>query len=349
LIIFAQVDEMFDVRLLALALADAVENLQHPLRADAAGDALAARFLLDKFQEEPRHVDHAAILVHHDQAAGAHDRAEFGERFIVQGDVQMLLGDAAAGGAADLRCLELLGRRGPAADIVDQIAQGHSNRHFDQPGVLDRAGQREDLGPLALAGAVGGVPLAAAEQDRRHVGVRLHVVQQGRLSPKTRQRGEGRPRAGFPPVAFDRGQQGGFLAADEGSGAHADLQLEIEAGAENVFAQQPALARLGKGDLEPLDGQRILGADVDISLRRADRERGNRHAFDHRVGVAFDDAAVHEGAGIALVGVADDEFLTPRSVSGERPFPPRGKPGPSAAAKPGNLHLPEHCFRVVRP
>ena len=81
---FAQVDQPLDVGLFAAALADAVEDFQHPLGAHAAGDALAARFFLDEFEEEAGDVDHAAILVHDDQAAGAHDRAEFGERFVVQ-------------------------------------------------------------------------------------------------------------------------------------------------------------------------------------------------------------------------------------------------------------------------
>ena len=82
---FAQLDQPLDVGFFALAFADAVEDFQHPLGAHAAGDALAARFFLDELQEEAGHVDHAAVLVHDDQAAGAHDRAEFGERFVVQG------------------------------------------------------------------------------------------------------------------------------------------------------------------------------------------------------------------------------------------------------------------------
>ncbi len=80
----AQVDEPLDVGLFAAAVADAVEDFQHPLGAHAAGDALAARFLLDEFEEEAGDVDHATVLVHDDQAAGAHDRAQFGERFVVR-------------------------------------------------------------------------------------------------------------------------------------------------------------------------------------------------------------------------------------------------------------------------
>ena len=86
----------------------------------------------DEFEEEAGHVDHAAVLVHDDQAAGAHDRAQFGERLVVQRHVEVLLGDAAAGGAADLRRLELLAAGNAAADVVDQVAQRHADGHFDQ-------------------------------------------------------------------------------------------------------------------------------------------------------------------------------------------------------------------------
>ena len=53
------------------------------------------------------------------------------------------------------------------------------------------------------------------------------------------------------------------------------------------------------------DGQRILGAHVDVALARAHGVGGDGHAFDHAVGIAFQDAAVHERAGVALVAVAD--------------------------------------------
>ena len=60
--------------------------------------------------------------------------------------------------------------------------------------------------------------------------------------------------------------------------------------------------------LQPADGQRVLAADVDVALVGADRVGGDGHALEHAVRIALEDAAVHEGAGVALVGVADDEL-----------------------------------------
>ncbi len=279
---FAQFDQPLDVGLFAAALADAIEDLQHPLRADPAGHALAARLLLDEFEEEAGDVDHAAILIHDDQAAGAHDGAQFGERLVVQRHVQVLLGNAAAGRAADLGGLEGLAAGDAAADVVDQIAERHAHRHFDEARVFDRAGQGEDLSALAPFSALGGVPAAAAEDDRRDVGIGLDVVEHRGLAPETLLGREGRTGTRLAAIAFDRRQQRRLFAAHERPGAHADLDVEIEAGAEDVLAQQPALSRLGQGDLQSLDGQRIFGPDVDIAHLRPDRMAGDGHAFDAR-------------------------------------------------------------------
>ena len=65
----------------------------------------------------------------------------------------MLGRDAAAGRAAGLHRLDRLPSGDAAADLVDDLAQRDAHRHFDQPGVRDLAGQREDLGALALLGA----------------------------------------------------------------------------------------------------------------------------------------------------------------------------------------------------
>ena len=60
----------------ALVGDDAVQNLQHPLRALPAGNALAAGLLLGEFHEEPGGLHHAGVLVHDHQAAGADHGAD---------------------------------------------------------------------------------------------------------------------------------------------------------------------------------------------------------------------------------------------------------------------------------
>ncbi len=100
---------------------DRLEDLQHPSRALAAGNALAAGLALDELHEELGEVHHAGGLVHHDQAARSHDRAEVLEGLVVGGDVQVRFGHAAAGGAADLDGLALLAVGDAAADVEHDL------------------------------------------------------------------------------------------------------------------------------------------------------------------------------------------------------------------------------------
>ena len=145
-----------------------------------------------------------------------------------------------------------------------------------------------------------------------HVGVGLDVVQQRRLVPQAALGRERRTRTRFAAVAFDRGQQRRFFAADEGPGAHADFQVEVESGPENVLAQQPVVASLFDGRFQSLDRQ----ADT----RPARRRSPVRHRWSPRRSPCLrsprgdrpPDAAVHERAGIAFVGVADDILLVAR-------------------------------------
>ena len=80
--------------------------------------------------------------------------------------------------------------------------------------------------------------------------------------------------------------------------------------------EEAALLRLGDGDVEPLDRLGVLGADVDVAVVGADRVAGDDHALEHRVRVALQHRAVHERAGVALVGVADDVLLLARAPAG---------------------------------
>ncbi len=61
----------------------------------------------------------------------------------------------------------------------------------------------------------------------------------------------------------------------------------------------------------------------------------NDHAFQNRMGIRLQDAAVHESTGIALVGVAEDVLHVAGRGSSKFPFQTRGKTGPAAAAKAG--------------
>ena len=99
--------ETLDSPLRPSPVAEAMEDFEHPLRADAAEGALATGLVLRELQEEARHVHHARGIVHHDQAAGTHHRAELRQLLVVNARIEQRRGNAAAGWAADLHGLEL--------------------------------------------------------------------------------------------------------------------------------------------------------------------------------------------------------------------------------------------------
>ena len=343
--LLAEVDEPLDVALFALAVADARDDLEHALGAHAARRALAAALILDEVEEVARHVDHAGVLVHDDEAARAHDGAQLLQVLVVDRHVEVLLGDAAARGAAELHGLEGLAAGHAAADLVHQLAELHADRHFDQAGVLDVAAQREHLGALAALRAERRIPLRALEHDRRNIGERLDVVEHAGLAPEALVGRERRPRTRLAALALDRRHERSLFTADEGARAHADLEVEVEARAHDVVAQQAVLARLVEREVEALDGQRVLGAHVDVALMRADRVGADDHALDEAVGIAFEHRAVHERARVALVTVAEHVLHVAGRVVGELPLHAGREAGAAAAAQAAGEHLGDHLLR----
>ena len=133
-------------------------------------------------------------------------------------------------------------------------------------------------------------------------------------------RGERRARPRPSGFAFERGDQRGLLAADECARAFHQFDIEIESAAQNVASQQAVVARLLDGPIQAVHGQRILGAHVDDALGCARHVAADDHAFQQRVRIALDLVAVHVGAGIALVGIADDVFGRHRRLAQELPL-----------------------------
>ena len=61
---FAEVDQGARCRTCVLSPSKSAPGFRgHPLRADAAGDALPAGFFLDEFEEEAGDVDHAGLVI----------------------------------------------------------------------------------------------------------------------------------------------------------------------------------------------------------------------------------------------------------------------------------------------
>ena len=160
-----------------------------------------------------------------------------------------------------------------------------------------------DLVPTALNQSA-----PAATREGR-LAKRLDVVDDRRFAEQPADGGKRGTRARHAAFAFDAVDQGSLFAAHERPRPHLDDHVQVKSAAEDVVAQQAVGLGLGHRRLEPLDGQGIFGANVDIGLRGADGIGGEGHALDEPMRVALDHGPVHERPGIAFIGVADQIFL----------------------------------------
>ena len=122
------------------------------------------------------------------------------------------------------------------------------------------------------------------------------------------------------------------------------MNVKAEVGAEDVLAQQAVFVGLLDGLLQPLHGDGILGTDVDPAFICADRVAADGHGFQDRVGIAFQQGAVHERAGVAFVSVADEVLVLRLGSAGELPLLAGGETGAAAAAQAGVQHFLDNLF-----
>ena len=176
---------------------------------------------------------------------------------------------------------------------------------------------------------------SAPWQDEGHAGQRFHVIDDRRLSPQAGDGGERRAGPGHAAPALDRGDQGGLLTANERPRALLDLDVEAEAAAEDVLPEQAVLFGL-RQRAQSLQGQRILGAAVDVAGRGPQCQAADGHAFQNAVRVAFQQRAVHEGPGVPFIGVADQVFFVGGGLLAKLPFAQVGKPAPPRPRRPAH-------------
>src|SRR5579884_1042620 len=232
--------------------------------------------------------------------------------------------DAASAGPAGLHCLEAMPPLNTLADFVDDGAQGSPHRHLDKTCIDDLTRQCEDFGALAALRADAGEPFGTVGNDGSNISIRFDVVDQGGSTPESTFCREGRARAWLASLALDAGNERSLLATDECSGPQAQVNMETEGRAQDAISNQFRALRLPNSRLQPFDCQGIFRANVDVSFVSSDSIGGYCHAFQYAMGVAFQNAAVHERAGITLVGVADHKFTRPASLGNGAPLQASG-------------------------
>ncbi len=92
---------------------------------------------------------------------------------------------------------------------------------------------------------------------------------------------------------------------------------------------------------------RVFVAQVEVDFRRLDRPGGDQHALEEAVRVGFEEIAVLEGAGLALVGV-DRQQARRRLLAHKAPFAPGRETGAAEPAQPEPLERRDHIFDLTR-
>src|SRR5690606_14316782 len=248
-------------------------------------------------------------------------------------DVALVAADERTGGAAEQHGLD--GIPGRPAGQVEERAERGAERHLVHAGLLHGAAHAEQARAGRLRRADRGERRAALEDDVRDVGERLDVVDDRGPAEEARLDRERRLVARLAAVPLDRVDESGLLAADVGAGALAELDVEAEAGAGDVIAEPAlfagALDRMG----DALERERVLAAEVDVAVLGADGERRDRHGLDDREGIALEQDAVLERAGLGFVRVADDVARARRLPRDRVPLPAGGERGAAAPEEAG--------------
>ena len=127
--------------------------------------------------------------------------------------------------------------------------------------------------------------------------------------------------------------QSGLFTADESTGTVAELDVKIEARAEDVFTEQAIFASLSDGDLQTVDSQRVFSTDINQTVGSTDGIAADGHSLDDAVRVTFHDGTVHERTRVAFVGVADDVHLIALVLCAEAPFHAGGETSAATATE----------------
>src|SRR5262249_47008076 len=322
-------------------LRHAGEHAPHPAHALAAGRALAAALVLVEIRDAGHGGDDVGRLVHHDHGRGAERRLELAAAVEIH---QQLIGlmrrDHWHRGAAGNDREQIVPAAAHAAGMfVQQLAQRNAHRLLNVAGLLDVAGDAEQLGAGVVRPADAGEPGGAAPQDVRHDRDRLDIVDRGRTAVEA---DIGRERWLEPRLAFlalETLEQRGLLAADVGAGTVVHDEIEREA-VDVVLADQLGGVGLGDRRFEALALADELAAHVDVAVVGAHREARDQAALDQEMRVVPHDLPVLAGAGLRLVGIDHEIVRTAVGLLGhERPLQPGGKAGAAAPAQARGFHL----------
>ena len=223
--------------------------------------------------------------------------------------------------------------------IKDELFNSDAHRKLINARFLHRSGNAVELRPGVLGAAERFEPLRAVVDDQRYTRQRLDVLHDRRSAKGADDRGKRRLDARLSAFSFDRLDEPRLFTADVGPGSSRDGDIEVEPAAENILAEEAALAALGERFLQHHRAVIELAANIDVRHRiGGDRVAGDDHPFDHQMRILFDEQAVLECSRLRLVCVTQQVGRLRRILWHKAPLRSGGKSRPTPAAQLGILH-----------
>jgi len=286
----------------------------------AAGRALTAALLGEEFLVHAQKIDDACAFVDDQQAARADHDAGSTQVVIGIGRIENRGVGNLARGTTELDQLDLAIVLYAASKIVDDFADGRAEGNLEDAGIIDIAGNRNHLGANRFARATGSIDAVLIHQEMRDNREAFDVIEAGRAGKQAADLNEGRFHAWAASLALDGADQRRAFAADIGTAARVEVQVEIEVLAENIIAEEPVVLGLTDGIQEQRAQAGVLCSHIDIAIGRAADEACDDQRFDEVERIVLDQGAVLEGRCLALVGIADDDFVLAAHGAGLMPF-----------------------------
>src|SRR5437763_4799174 len=219
---------------------EALEDLNHPVRALPARRALAAGLVRVELRPAKYRADDAGRLVEDLQRLGAEHRPRRTDGLVVECDIEVLGGEDRRRRAAWRPELQPVAFAHTAGE-VQQLAQRHPEWRLVLSGFGHVARQRVEREARRLLTAEPAEPVDALVDDRRHAGDRLDVVDDGRAGIEAGDGGERRSQAWLAAEALERVEQCRLLAADVGTRAGVDDDVERVARAQDLASEDAGL------------------------------------------------------------------------------------------------------------
>ena len=151
--------------------------------------------------------------------------------------------------------------------------------------------------------------MVGVHEKMRDDGQAFDVVETGRPREETADLDEWRLHAGASGLSFDGADERRAFAADVCAAAGIEVELEVEALAEDVFPEESVIFGLPDGIQQERAEAGVFGAHINVAVGSAHDIAGDNQRLDQVERVVFDELAVFEGRGLSLVGIADDDFV----------------------------------------